>query len=100
MNKYYSKVITPDIIFLKFMGNDIKTSPESFRASNESMVENFKKLYPEALIVMASGKLNNEKCYISEITMKIHLNCNRFSVILKTNMITVWSPRLLPFGNL
>ena len=55
MNKYYSKVITPDIIFLKFMGNDVKTSPESFRASNESMVENFKKLYPEALIVMVSG---------------------------------------------
>lgn len=64
MNRYYGKVITPDIIYLKFMGNDARTSPESFKTSNESMVENFKRLYPEALIVLVSGKINNEKCYI------------------------------------
>jgi hypothetical protein len=64
MNKYYKKTVTPDVIYIKFMGNDARTSPESYRLSNESMVENFKKLYPEALIVMVTGKINNEKTFI------------------------------------
>ncbi len=64
MNKYYGKKIVPDIIFLKFMGNDARTKPESFLDSNESMVADFKRLYPNALIVLVSGKINNERTYI------------------------------------
>ena len=59
--QYYGKKIVPDIIFLKFMGNDARTKPESFLDSNESMVADFKRLYPNALIVLVSGKINNER---------------------------------------
>ncbi len=64
LNKHYGKTIIPDIIFIKYFANDVRTTPESFKQSFEGMVETFKKLYPEALIVIVSGKVNNEKCYI------------------------------------
>ena len=64
MNKFYGKTVTPDIIFLKYFGNNTRTAPDSYRDSIENMVKAFKKLYPEALIVMISGKINNERCYI------------------------------------
>lgn len=64
MNKYYGKTVTADIIYIKFMANDVRTSVDSYKASFEGMVQTFKALYPEALIVLVSGKINNEKCYI------------------------------------
>ena len=64
MNKYYGKTIVPDIIYIKFAGNDVRTTPESYRASLTSMTEQFQALYPNAVVVLVSGKINNEKCYI------------------------------------
>jgi hypothetical protein len=64
INKYYGKKIVPDIIFIKYMANDIRTTPDSFLDSTESMVSDFKRLYPNALVVLVSGKINNERCYL------------------------------------
>ncbi len=64
LNKYYGKKIMPDIIYIKFMGNDARTAPASYLESFDSMVADFKRLYPNALIVMVSGKINNERTYI------------------------------------
>ncbi|MBE6761922.1 MAG: hypothetical protein E7551_06505 [Ruminococcaceae bacterium] len=64
MNEYYGETIVPDIIYIKFAGNDVRTTPESYRASFTSMINDFKELYPNATIVLVSGKINNEKCYI------------------------------------
>ncbi len=64
MDKYYGTHIVPDVIYLKFMGNDVRTAPQSFADSIEGMVKRFKELYPQALIVLVGGKVNNERCYI------------------------------------
>ncbi len=64
MNEYYGKTIVPDIIYIKFAGNDVRTTPESYKASFTSMINDFKELYPNATIVLVSGKINNEKTYI------------------------------------
>lgn len=64
INKYYGKRVTPDIIYVKFMANDVRTPVDFYKSSMESIVKNFKELYPNALIVLVSGKINNEKCYI------------------------------------
>lgn len=64
INKYYGKKIIPDIIFIKYMANDVRTTPASFLDSIESMVSDFKSLYPNALVVLVSGKINNERCYL------------------------------------
>ena len=64
MNKYYGETIVPDIIYIKFAGNDVRTTPESLVSSYTSMISQFRELYPDATIVMISGKINNERCYI------------------------------------
>ncbi len=64
MNKYYGKTVTADIVYIKFMANDVRTHVDSYRASMENIVKTFREIYPEALIVLVSGKINNEKCYI------------------------------------
>ena len=64
MNEYYGKTIVPDIIYIKFAGNDVRTTPESYKVSFTSMINDFKELYPNATIVLVSGKINNEKTYI------------------------------------
>ena len=64
MNRYYGKTVTPDIIFIKYFANNLRTAPDSYRSSFEGMIENLQKLYPEAPIVLISGKVNNEKSYI------------------------------------
>lgn len=79
MNKYYGKTIMPDIIFIKYFGNDIRTALDSYRSSFEGMIEKFQKLYPEALIVLVSGKINNEKCYIFK---KHRDNCLKLQEVL------------------
>ena len=61
MNKHYGSTIIPDLIYIKFAGNDSATTPESFKASMTSMVNQFRELYPEASIVLISGKINNER---------------------------------------
>lgn len=64
MNKYYGKTVNPNIIYIKFMANDVRTPVDSYKASMENIVQTFRKLYKDALIVLVSGKINNEKCYI------------------------------------
>jgi hypothetical protein len=64
MNKFYGKTVTPDIIYVKFAGNDPRTAPESYRTSLTSITNDFRKLYPNAVIVLIAGKINNEKTYI------------------------------------
>lgn len=64
MNDYYGETIVPDIIYVKFAGNDAKTTPESYRDSFKSIIAQFNELYPNATIVLVSGKLNNEKALV------------------------------------
>ena len=61
MNKHYGSTIIPDLIYIKFAGNDSVTTPESYKSSMTSMVNQFRELYPEASIVLISGKINNER---------------------------------------
>lgn len=64
MDKFYGEKIIPDVIYIKFMANDIRSNPEKYRESYESIVRDFKNLYPYALIIMVSGKINNERSFI------------------------------------
>ena len=64
MNNYYGKTINPDIIYLKFAGNNARTSPESYKNSISSIVSQLHDLYADAVIILVSGKLNNERTYI------------------------------------
>ena len=64
MNAYYNETITPDIIYVKFAANDIRLSPDAYKTNMSSIVAQFKELYPDATIVLVSGKINNEKTYI------------------------------------
>lgn len=64
MNEYYGKTIVPDIIYIKFAGNDVRTTPESLVNSYKSMISQFREFYPDVTIVLVAGKINNENCYI------------------------------------
>ena len=64
MNAYYNETITPDIIYVKFAANDIRLSPDAYKTNMSSIVAQFKELYPDATIVLVSGKINNEKTYV------------------------------------
>ena len=64
MNAYYNETITPDIIYVKFAANDVRLSPDAYKTNMSSIVAQFKELYPDATIVLVSGKINNEKTYI------------------------------------
>ena len=64
MNAYYGKTVAPDIIYLQFYGNDTGTGLATYRSAMDSIVSQFEELYPNADIVMFSGKVNNAKCII------------------------------------
>ena len=64
MNEYYCETIVPDIIYVKFAANDVGTSIDSYRESMTSITEQFEALYPNAIVVLISGKINNERSYI------------------------------------
>lgn len=59
MNDYYRTTITPDIIYVKFCANDMKLTADEYKTNMQSIVDQFKELYPKAAIVLVSGKINN-----------------------------------------
>lgn len=59
MNTHYCKTITPDIIYVKFCANDMGLTADEYKTNMQSIVTQFKKLYPNAAIVLVSGKINN-----------------------------------------
>lgn len=61
MNTYYGTTVTPDIIYVKFCANDMSATVEGYQAAMSGIVAQFKTLYPNAVIVLVSGKINNEK---------------------------------------
>ena len=64
MNAYYNETIIPDIIYVKFAANDVRVAPETYKNNMSGIVAQFKEMYPDATIVLVSGKINNEKTYI------------------------------------
>lgn len=81
MNEHYG-TITPDLIYIKFAGNDSATTPSSYKASMTSMVEQFRKLYPSASIVLVSGKINNERS--GRVYGKCHENMFALEQVMET----------------
>lgn len=66
MNAYYGKTVVPDVIYVKYTANDegAGTNEETlaaYKANMSGIVSQFKKLYPNAAIVLVSGKVNNKK---------------------------------------
>lgn len=66
MNAYYGKTVVPDVIYVKYTANDegAGTNEETlaaYKANMSGIVSQFKKLYPNASIVLVSGKVNNKK---------------------------------------
>lgn len=51
----------PDIIYIKYFANDASNTAEDYYSNMKSILEQFKKLYPTAAVILVSGKLNNEK---------------------------------------
>ncbi len=81
MNERYG-TITPDLIYIKFAGNDSATNPSSYQASMTSMVQQFRNLYPSASIVLVSGKINNERS--GRVYGKYHENMLALEQVMAT----------------
>ena len=62
MNDYYKTTIIPDIIYVKFCANDMGLTPEQYKTNMQNIVDQFQNLYPNASIVLVSGKINNTRC--------------------------------------
>lgn len=70
LNNYYTKVngsefkVSPDVIIIAFNGNDFSTPIDTFESNIKGIVEKFRKMYPNADIILPSEKMNNNHCTI------------------------------------
>ena len=61
MNKKFG-VVNPDLIYLKFSANEVSISKASYKLNHKKIIQTLQKHYPDAAIVLVSGKINNERC--------------------------------------
>lgn len=64
MNEFYGKKVVPDIIYLLFFSNDTLQPTEEYRASMAKITEQLRSYYPQAAIVLLSGKMDNKRCNV------------------------------------
>ena len=66
LNNYYNTAVTPDIIYVKCTANDAVNSATAgalagYKQNMAGIVSQFKAKFPQAAIVLISGKVNNQK---------------------------------------
>ncbi len=72
LNSYYGKKIIPDIVYIKFMANEVRLAPERYAENMRNIVNILRKNYGNVSVVFVTGKINNTDC----ITFKDNVdNC-------------------------
>lgn len=64
MNSYYGKTVTPDLIYVLYFSNDTQRETAQYRADMNSITTQLRTQYPNAAIVLLSGKMDNKRCNI------------------------------------
>ena len=64
MNSYYGKTVTPDVIYVLYFSNDTMRETAQYRADMNSITAQLRTQYPNAAIVLLSGKMDNKRCNI------------------------------------
>ena len=64
MNSYYGKTVTPDLIYVLYFSNDTQRETTQYRADMNSITTQLRTQYPNAAIVLLSGKMDNKRCNI------------------------------------
>ena len=64
MNSYYGKTVTPDLIYVLYFSNDTERETAQYRADMNSITTQLRTQYPNAAIVLLSGKMDNKRCNI------------------------------------
>ncbi len=68
MNTYYGEgVVDPDLIYVKFAANDTWNTAANYKANMQSIVSQLKELYPNATIILVSGKVNNQRTWLYDV---------------------------------
>lgn len=68
MNAHYGEgVVNPDLIYVIFAGNDAWNTAANYKANMQSIVSQFKELYPNATIILVSGKVNNQRTWLYDL---------------------------------
>ncbi len=73
MKKYYSgEDVTPDVVYIKFMANEVNSSPDRYYNNIKGITEIIRANFPDASIVFVTGKINNISCLTYKNNVK---NC-------------------------
>lgn len=64
MNAYYEKTVSPDLIYVLYFSNDTMGKTEQYKANMSSITAQLRQQYPNAAIVLLSGKMDNARCNI------------------------------------
>ncbi len=65
MKQYYcDREVTPDIVYIKYMANEVRSTPERYVESMRRMTATLRAAYPDVTLVFVTGKINNTNCLI------------------------------------
>lgn len=68
MNAHYGEgVVNPDLIYVIFAGNDAWNTAANYKANMQSIVSQLKEFYPNANIILVSGKVNNQRTWLYDL---------------------------------